>query len=267
MQTFEIKNDRKVADDRRDFQGMKLPPATIETTMLAIRLHAPGGPTNLEYEQIDTPRPGTGEALVRIYAAAITRDELKWPVARLPAIPSYEFSGIVVALGSEADDLKIGDAVYALSGFDHDGAAAEYAVVPKQFLAPKPRTLDHIECAAIPLAALAAWQGLFDHGGLQKGQRVLIHGAAGGVGSYAVQLAHHHGAHVVGTASANNVQTVRDLGADQVIDHTRSRFEDAIEPVDLVFDTVGGDRLRRSPAVLRAGGHRSRRMGEASLAA
>jgi NADPH:quinone reductase-like Zn-dependent oxidoreductase len=126
--------------------------------------------------------------------------------------------------------------------------------VPAPFLAPKPRTLGYIECAAIPLAALSAWQGLFDRGDLQKGQRVLIHGAAGGVGSYAVQLAHQHGAYVIGTASTKSIQTVRDLGADQVVDHTKDRFEDAVGPVDLVFDTVGGDRLRRSPAVLRAGG-------------
>ena len=114
MPTFEIENDSKVTEDRRVFQGMKLPPAKIDTTMHAFRLHAPGGPASLKYEQIDTPRPGAGGALVRIYAAAITRDELKWPVDRRPAIPSYEFSGIVAAVGAETDDLEIGESVYAL---------------------------------------------------------------------------------------------------------------------------------------------------------
>ncbi len=230
------------------------PPPRIDATMHAVRLHAPGGVASLVYEQVETPRPKAGEALVRIYAAAITRGELDWPVDRLPAIPSYEFSGVVVALGPDAGDLPIGEPVYALCGFDRDGAAAEYATVPALFLAPKPRTLGYLECAVIPLAALSAWQGLFDHGHLQPGQRVLIHGAAGGVGSYAVQLARHRGAQVIGTASTLNVQAARELGADQVVDHTRTRFEDIVEPVDLVFDTAGGDRLQRSPAVLRAGG-------------
>jgi len=121
-------------------------------------------------------------------------------------------------------------------------------------LAPKPRTIGHIDSAAIPLAALSAWQALFDHGHLAVGERVLVHGAAGGVGSFAVQLAHWRGAHVIGTASTSNVETALRLGADQVVDHTRTRFEAVVEPVDLVFDTVGGERLARSPAVLRPGG-------------
>ena len=130
----------------------------IPAMMNAIRLHAPGGPERLIYEQIETPQPGAGEALVRVHAAAITRDELDWPVSRLPAIPSYEFSGVVVAVAPDLDDIKIGEAVYALSAFDRDGAAADYLTVPREFLAPKPQTLDHIESAAIPLAALSAWQ-------------------------------------------------------------------------------------------------------------
>jgi NADPH:quinone reductase-like Zn-dependent oxidoreductase len=222
--------------------------------MWAVRLHEPGGPERLVYEQIETPQPGPGEVLVRVHAAAITRDELDWPVDRLPATPSYEFSGVVTAFAPDVDDIMIGEPVYALHGFDRDGAAADFTVVPKGFLAPKPRTLGHIESAAIPLAALSAWQGLFDHGNLTRGQRLLIHGASGGVGSFAVQLAHQRGAEVIGTASTPNLDTARKLGADQVIDHTKSRFEDAIEEVDLVFDTVGGERLQRSPAVVRQGG-------------
>jgi NADPH:quinone reductase-like Zn-dependent oxidoreductase len=226
----------------------------IPALMNAVRLHTPGGPENLVYEQIETPRPRAGEVLVRVHAAAITRDELEWPASRLPAIPSYEFSGVVVAIAPDVDDIKIGEAAYALSAFDRDGAAAEYMAVPRDFLAPKPKTIDHIESAAIPLAGLSAWQGLFEHGKLAAGQRVLIHGAAGGVGGFAVQLAHERGAHIVATTSTKNIETARKLGADQVIDTTRTRFEDAIQEVDLVFDTAGGDRLARSASVIRPGG-------------
>jgi len=226
----------------------------VPARMWAIRLHSPDGPAGLVYEQADTPRPKEGEALVRVFAAAITRGELDWPTDRLPAIPSYEFSGVVVAAAGEDRDTMVGDPVYALSAFDRDGAAAEYVAVRNEFLAPKPGSLGYVESAAVPLAALSAWQGLFDHGQLQKGQRVLVHGAAGGVGSYAVQLAHQHGAHVIGTASTRNLEAARKLGADQIIDSTSDRFEEAAKVVDLVFDTVGGDRLERSLAVLRAGG-------------
>jgi NADPH:quinone reductase-like Zn-dependent oxidoreductase len=213
--------------------------------MWAIRMHPP-----LVHERVETPRRGPGEALVRVHAAAITRDELEWPAERLPAIPSYELSGVVVA----GDGVPPGEEVYALADFERDGAAAEYAVVAAGLLAPKPRTLGHVESAAIPLAALSAWQGLFDHGGLIAGERVLIHGAAGGVGSFAVQLARSRGAHVIGTASTGGVETARGLGADEVVDNTTMRFEEVVDPVDLVFDTAGGELLRRSPSILRTGG-------------
>jgi NADPH:quinone reductase-like Zn-dependent oxidoreductase len=222
--------------------------------MRAIRLHAPGGIAGLVDERVDTPRPGSGEALVRVYAAAITRDELDWPTDRLPAIPSYELSGVVAAVGPGTEDVAPGDEVYALADFERDGAAAEYAVVPARLLAPRPRKLGHVESAAIPLAGLSAWQGLFDHGNLVAGERVLVHGAAGGVGSFAVQLARHRGAHVAGTASSGGVEVARELGADELVDNLTSRFEEVVEPVDLVFDTVGGELLARSPAVLGEGG-------------
>ena len=225
-------------------------PASIPSNMRAIRLTDDG----LVLDEIPTPEPGEGEALVRVHAAAITRDELEWSTDRLPAIPSYELSGVVVAAGPGVDERLVGDAVYALTAFDRDGVAADYAAVPAELLAPKPQQLGHVDSAALPLAALSAWQGLFDHGRLAAGERVLIHGATGGVGRFATQLAHERGAHVVATVSSRNVETARALGADEVIDHTTTRFEDAVEPVDLVFDTAGGDRLRRSPALLREGG-------------
>ncbi|MGH3667376.1 MAG: NADP-dependent oxidoreductase [Acidimicrobiia bacterium] len=226
----------------------------IPPTMNAIRLHAPGGVENLVYEEIDTPTPAAGDALVRVHAAAITRDELDWPVDRLPAIPSYEVSGTVVAIGEDSSGgVEVGQAVYALTAFDRDGVAAEYAIVPADQLASKPESLSHVESAAVPLPALSAMQGLFDHGLLEKNQRVLIHGAAGGVGQYAVQLARVHGAYVIATTSAERADTARMLGADEVIDHTATDFT-TIEPVSLVFDTAGGDRLIRSASVVASGG-------------
>jgi NADPH:quinone reductase-like Zn-dependent oxidoreductase len=224
------------------------------TPMYGVRQHPPGGPASLVYEQLEQPTPGPGDALVRVHAAAITRGELDWPADRLPATPSYELSGVVAAVGPDVDDVEVGEAVYALNDFDREGAAAEYTSIQAEFLAPKPENLGHVESAAMPLAGLSAWQGLFVHGELREGQRVLMHGAAGGVGHLAVQLARVRGAYVIGTASAANVDAVRRLGADEVIDHSSVRFEDAVEDVDLVFDAAGGEKLERSPAVLRPGG-------------
>ena len=222
--------------------------------MHAVRLLSPGGPEALRVEEIDVPRPGPGEALVRIHAAAITRDELTWPVDRLPAIPSYEPSGIVVEVAPDVTDIANGDAVYARTDFGRDGVAADYAAIPARVLAPKPRTLGHVESAALPLSGLSAWQGLFVHGGLQAGERVLIHGAAGGVGHFATQLARWRGAHVIGVASGDGVEIARESGAQEVVDRSTTTFEDAMDPVDLVFDTVGGDAMTRSAAILREGG-------------
>jgi NADPH:quinone reductase-like Zn-dependent oxidoreductase len=221
--------------------------------MRVVRLRAAGGPEQLTVEEADKPRPGPAEALVRVHAAAITRGELEWPVDRLPAIPSYELSGVIEEVGAAVSGVAAGDEVFAVTPFDRDGVAADYTSVPAELLVPKPRALGHAESAAIPLPALTAWQGLFDHGRLGADERVLIHGAAGNVGGFAVQLARAAGVHVIGTASAGDLDFVLELGADEVVDAAEG-FEDAVEPVDVVFDTVGGDPLRRSPAVLRAGG-------------
>ena len=222
--------------------------------MRAVVLRAAGGPEQLVLEHVATPAPRVGEALVRVHAAAITRDELEWPVDRLPAIPSYELSGVVIALGPDVGDLAVGDEVFGMTAFDRDGVAADYAAVPAELLAPKPGPLSHPEAAAVPLAALSAWQGLFDHGRLAAGERVLIHGATGGVGQFATPLAAGHGAHVTATASARDADRARELGAEVVIDHTAGPWAAGIEPVDLVFDTAGGERLAHSPAVVRDGG-------------
>jgi NADPH:quinone reductase-like Zn-dependent oxidoreductase len=150
--------------------------------------------------------------------------------------------------------VAIGERVFALAGFDRDGAAADYVAVSAHVLAPKPRTLDHVQSAAIPLAALSAWQGLFDHGMLQPGERVLIHGAAGGVGHFATQLARWRGAYVIGTASSGGLDAARELGANEVVDGATEHWAEALAEVDLVFDTVGGALLERSPALVRRGG-------------
>jgi NADPH:quinone reductase-like Zn-dependent oxidoreductase len=217
--------------------------------MKALRLHAPGGIDGLRIEDVPVPTLSAGEALVRVHAASITRDELEWPTDRLPAIPSYELSGVVEAVADGTADVAPGDDVYALTAFDRDGAAAEYTAVSAALLAPKPRALEHVDAAALPLAALSAWQGLFDHGRLENGRRVLITGAAGGVGHLATQLAQERGAYVIGLASPRSADAV--VGADEVLDGSAL---DALASVDLVFDTAGGEILARSSALVHAGG-------------
>jgi NADPH:quinone reductase-like Zn-dependent oxidoreductase len=225
----------------------------VPTTMKAVRIHPPGGIGGITFDDVATPEPGRGQFLVRVHAAAITRDELSWPADRLPAIPSYELSATVVRGGAGAVGFEPGQAVWAMTGFDRDGVAAAYAAVPADELGPKPQSLRHAAAAAVPLPGLSAMQGLFDHGRLAANERVLIHGGAGGVGAYAVQLARLHGAYVIATVSSERVGMARELGADEVVDHTTTDFT-RIDPVDLVFDTAGGERLRRSPEVLRRGG-------------
>jgi NADPH:quinone reductase-like Zn-dependent oxidoreductase len=224
----------------------------VPRTMQAIRLHAPGV-DGLRRETITTPSLQLGEALVEVHAAAITRDELEWPLDRLPAVPSHELSGIVAAVADDIGAVSVGDEVYALTPFDRDGVAAEYAAVPAAALAPKPFTLSHVESAAVPLPALSAWQGLFAHGGLEPGERVLVHSAVGGVGQFATQLARWRGAYVVATASAPAFERAHALGAHEVIDGRRE-LDDRVRPVNLVFDTVGGELLERAPALLASSG-------------
>src|SRR4029453_17703573 len=225
---------------------------TVPRTMKAIRLHTPGV-DGLRHETIQTPQPRAGEVLVEVHAAAITRDELEWPLDRLPAVPSYELSGVVAA----ADDLaavSVGDEVYALTPFDRDGVAAEYAAVTGSLLAPKPASLSHVESAAVPLPALTAWQGLFVHGRLAAGERVLVHGGVGGVGQFATQLGRWRGCYVIATASPDAFQTAHALGAHEVVDGRSGQLDNELEAVDLVFDTVGGEFLVRALALLARGG-------------
>jgi NADPH:quinone reductase-like Zn-dependent oxidoreductase len=226
--------------------------------MKVVCLHARGGPEQLIYEDAPKPSLRNGDALVRVHGCGITQDELTWDATysthdgavRLPTIPGHEISGVVEAAGSNAD-VKVGDEVFGLADFWRNGAAAEYVAVDAADLAPKPKSLNYVQAAAVPLAGLTAWQALFDHAGLTAGQEILIHGATGGVGSFAVQLAHWRGAFVVGTARSDHVGLARELGADKVIDYTTNRFEDTVRDADVVLDTVGGETKERSSGVLR----------------
>ncbi|MGE5204634.1 MAG: NADP-dependent oxidoreductase [Chlamydiota bacterium] len=230
--------------------------------MKAIRLHKRGGAKELVYEEAPRPVLQAGDAMVRVFASGITLAELGWDAtyeteegaSRLPVIPGHELSGIVEEVGPGVPLLRVGEAVYGLDSFFRDGTAAELVAVHAADLAPKPRSLDHEHAAAVPLAALTAWQGLFDHAGLEKGQTVLIHGAAGGVGTYAVQLARWRGARVTATAAARDTATLRQLGAEEVIDYKTERFEDRAGKMDVVFDAIGGETRTRSWPVLRPGG-------------
>jgi NADPH:quinone reductase-like Zn-dependent oxidoreductase len=231
-------------------------------TMKAVRLVERGGAEKVMYTEAPRPHIEAGDALVRICASAITPTELTWSSTwttksrqdRLPSTLGHEFAGFVEDLAPDVNDVRIGDAVYALSDFWRDGSEAEYLAVKAADLAPKPRSLDFASAAAVPLSALTAWQALFTHGGLTKGQRALIHGAAGGVGTYAVQLAKWAGATVIGTASHENAAFLRRLGCDEVIDYKEVPFENVAHDVDVVLDTIGGSTLERSWAVLRPGG-------------
>jgi NADPH:quinone reductase-like Zn-dependent oxidoreductase len=230
--------------------------------MKAVRLHGRGGPDDLVYEDSPQPHPGLGEVLVRVYATGVIANELKWDVTyqtkagspRALPIPGRDLSGVVEAVGPGVTTLVTGSEVYAMLDYGYDGAEAEYTIALPSELAPKPRTLDHVQAAAVPLSALTAWQGLFAHANLVAGQTVLIHGAAGGVGVFAVQLARWSGAQVIATASTRNGDILRELGASVVIDYTTTRFEEVVKPVDIVFDLVGGDTLQRSWQVVKPGG-------------
>jgi NADPH:quinone reductase-like Zn-dependent oxidoreductase len=229
--------------------------------MKAIRTHEPTGISGLVFEEAPDPTPNFCEVLVKVAACGITHNELDWPIwtcraghRRTSVIPGHEVSGVVAALGFGTAGLAVGDEVYGLTDQLRDGAAAEYVAVEARNLAAKPRTVDHVHAAAVPRAGLTAWQGLFDHGKLAQGQTVVIHGAGGAVGSMAVQLARWAGAEVIGTGRSHSRELVADLGADRYVALDAERLDDLAGRADLVFDTIGGDVLAGSPALLKPGG-------------
>jgi NADPH:quinone reductase-like Zn-dependent oxidoreductase len=227
--------------------------------MQAVQLNERG---ELVAAAVDVPVAGTGQILIKVHAAGVTRPELQWyPTTHTPsgetrrlAIPGHEFSGVVAALGDGVKGFSVGEEVYGMNDWFQDGATAEYCLTIPASITASPATLSPFEAATVPISALTAWQGLFERTSLQPGERVLIHGGAGSVGLFAVQLAHLRGATVVATASARNLEIARALGADEVIDYNASRFEDLAGEVDVVFDTVGGEMRKRSHAVLARNG-------------
>ncbi len=212
--------------------------------------------------ELQKPEPGFGEILIHVHAAGVTPTELFWyptthtksGTARTRAVPGHEFSGVITAMGKDVHDFEIGDEVYGMNDWFADGATAEFCITLPQNIARKPTTLSHEVAATVPIGALTSWQGLIDRTKLEPGERVLVHGGAGAVGLYAVQLAHNRGARVITTVSGQDVDFVKRLGADEAIDYKAARFEREVRDVDVVFDAVGGDTLERSRSVLKPGG-------------
>ena len=228
--------------------------------MKAIRIHSFGGSDVLTLEEVPRPQPSAGEVLIKVQAAGVNPVDYKMRSGKYradklqpPLTLGREVSGVVEGIGADVDEFETGEEVYAFLD-SNNGGYAEYAVAKVDEIAPKPATLEYIRAAAVPLAASTAWQGLFDYGKLRAGERVLIHGAAGGVGHFAVQFAKHHGAYVIATASAEDADLLRKLGADEVIDYRNERFENRVRDVDLVLDLVAGDTQQRSWHVLKEGG-------------
>lgn len=240
----------------------KDPHAAIEipSTTTAARVHQFGGTENITLEKIPTPLPGTGQVLVRVGAAGVgpwdgwIRSGNSVLPQPLPLTLGSDLSGTVVAVGPDVSGLKPGDEVFGVTNKRFTDAYAEYAIAESAMIALKPASLSHVEAASVPVIAVTAWQALFDQAGVKSGQTVLIHGAAGGVGAYAVGLAKHAGAVVIATASARDEAYVKGLGADQVIDYRTQRFEDLAKDVDVVVDLVGGDTQARSFATLKRNG-------------
>jgi len=226
--------------------------------MKAVRIHEFGGPEVLKYEDVSEPQPGPGEIRIRIIAAGV--NPMDWKIRKglvgklpLPMIMGLDVAGVVDALGQGGVFFQPEEEVFAKVSIG-EGGYAEYTVVNSTQAARKPRSIGFVESAAIPTAGLAAWQCLFDIAGLEKGQSVLIHGAAGGVGTFAVQFAKWKGAFVVATASGTNIEFLKSIGADVVINYTNQNFEDIACNMDVVLDTVGGDTFDKSWGVLKPGG-------------
>jgi len=228
--------------------------------MRAVRVHQFGGLEAMAYEDVARPAPGAGQVSVRVKAAGVGPWDA-WVRAGKSALPQplpltlgSDLSGIVEAVGPGVAGLHPGDDIYGLTNSRFTGAYAEYAVAEATMIAPKPRRLNYIEAASVPVVASTAWQMVFDHGQVDGTKRVLVHGAAGNVGAYAVQLAKRAGAEVIVTAFTRDVEYVRTLRPDQVIDVRAARFEERAKDVDVVLDTVGGETLDRSFEVLKPRG-------------
>lgn len=230
--------------------------------MKAIRFHHYGGPDLLVLDDVPAPNLCAGEVLVRIQAAGVNPADYKFRAGwfkdfvnlTLPFIPGADFSGTVERVGPGVQGFKPGDEVFGMRDVQVGGSYAQYIAVRSDAIALKPRRLSHTQAAGVPLAALTAWSALFDHAELKRGQRVLIHAASGGVGVFAVQLAKLAGTEVIATTSTDNVELVRSLGADQVIDYRIADFATTVKDIDIVLDTLGGETQVKSMEVLRTDG-------------
>lgn len=228
--------------------------------MKAIRVHHYGPPSALVEEEVPEPAPGEVEVVLKVFACgvgpwdALLRTGRSGVPQTLPLIPGSDVAGVIEAVGSGVRDIRQGDRVYGSTNPQFTNGYAEHCPAVAGMLAPMPRSLDFVHAAAVPVVAVEALQMLFEYGSLTAGETVLVQGAAGSVGSCAVQLAHQAGATVIGTASDADVSRVRQLGADVVIDYRTERFENVATNIDLVVDTVGGDTQTRSFSVLRSGG-------------
>ena len=230
--------------------------------MKAVRIHSYGGLETMIYEDAPRPQLGEGEVLIRVRAAGV--NPIDWKIRQgflkevfpyqMPLILGTDLSGVVEAVGAGVNALQPGQDVYGVADMTLSGSYAEYAVARAEAIAPKPQSLDYNQAASVPIVAMTAYQALFEIGKLTAGQSVLIHAAAGGVGSFAVQFAKNKGIKAIGTASADNLEFVRDLGAEQVIDYKATQFENVVDGVDMVLDLIGGDTQERSWDVLKPGG-------------
>jgi NADPH:quinone reductase-like Zn-dependent oxidoreductase len=232
--------------------------------MKAVVLTGPGGAENLQWQEVKKPELKEGEVLVQVHALSINPVDIKTRkggalyaslTEQPPVILGWDISGVVAAVGSGVSRFKEGDAVFGMVNFPgHGRAYAEYVAAPAEHLALKPPSITHGQAAATTLAALTAWQVLLNEAGLKKGQHVLVHAAAGGVGHFAVQLAKHWGAQVTGTASEANARFLAEMGADRHIDYTSKKFYEEVRDVDVVLDPIGGETTEHSLQVLRPGG-------------
>src|SRR5436190_18147106 len=228
--------------------------------MKAVVAHEYGAPEVLKFEEVPRPAPREDEALVRVIASGVNPADpltLSGKYAKefgthLPLIPGYEIAGVVEKTGANITKLKVGDAVYGYPTFG--GGWADYVTVKEWEVAAKPKSLNLVEAAAVPMGALTAWQSLVDVAKLQPGQTILIHGGSGGVGSFAIQIAKARGARVIATASTANQDLLKQLGADVAVDYTKTKFEDVAKDVDAVLDPVGKETLARSYGVVKKGG-------------
>jgi NADPH:quinone reductase-like Zn-dependent oxidoreductase len=240
--------------------GNRLQDDQAATTMLAWRVHEFGPPKQMEFERIPRPGPGPGEVLIKVAAAGVGPWD-GWIRAGKSALPQplpltlgSDLSGEIAAVGPGSTELRVGDQAYGVTNPQFTGAYAEYAVASAGTISRKPKSLTHVEAASAPVVAVTAWQALFDHAQLKKGDTVVIHGAAGNVGAYAVQLARDAGLHIVATVATDDVSFVRNLGADSIVDFQTERFEEKVQNADAVIDLVGGEVQKRSFPVLRRGG-------------